>query len=188
MKKDPAAVHCTRASFARHARQRCVNSPWVLRSKRNVLGASVEWLEATYHIGNSRGKSAGAVLTTVCILFNADFSVPQLGFYSSTLESLDDLRVMVPNLTFANAPSTAAPTDVTETSPRPLVSFSWSQELGQHMWLVHPCDTENLLRCKRYDGEQGDVLTVFLKAMSDYFPFAPALVPHGPGNDDFTRS
>ncbi|KAG5471534.1 hypothetical protein LSCM1_01628 [Leishmania martiniquensis] len=183
MKRDAAAVQCTRASFAHGARQLCAGSPWVFRSKRDVLGESVEWLEATYNLGSSLGKSADAVLTTVCILFNADFMVPQLGFYNSSHTSLADLRVAVPNLSFLNAPSMVAPTEVMEASPRPLVSFSWCQELDQHMWLMHPCDTENMLRCRRYDGERGDVLTVFLRAVSEYFPLAPALIPQAAGSD-----
>ncbi|CAJ1991521.1 ATG10 / autophagy protein 10 [Leishmania donovani] len=188
MKTDTASVHCTRASFAQFARQRCADSPWELRSKRDPLGAPVEWLEATYNVCSSFEGSASAVLITVCVLFNADFAVPQLGFYNSTVTSLEGLRMAVPNLTFVNAPSTVEPADVAGALRRPLVSFSWNQELGQYMWLVHPCDTENLLLCRRYDGEQGDILSVFLRAMSDYFPFAPLLVPRAGGNFDTART
>ncbi|GET91319.1 hypothetical protein, conserved [Leishmania tarentolae] len=177
MKTDTAAVHCTRASFAHYARQRCVDSPWEFRSKRDAFGVAVEWLEATYNLGSSGESPASVVLITVCILFNADFAVPQLGFYNSTATSLEGLRLALPNLMFVNAPSTTDLIDVTGVSHGPLVSFSWSQDLGQYMWLVHPCDTENLLRCRRYDGEQGDVLSVFLRAMAKYFPFAPQLIP-----------
>ncbi|KAG5497753.1 hypothetical protein JKF63_04020 [Porcisia hertigi] len=184
---EPVMVHCTRESFARCARQRCADSPWELRSKFDALGTSVEWLEATYNVCSSVEGNTSQVLTTVCVFFNPDFSVPQLGFYTSTLTSLEDLQMMVPNLTFVNAPATMPAVDGTRTSHRPLASFSWCQELGQHMWLVHPCDTENVLRCRRYDGEQGDVLSVFLRAMSDYFPLLPLLLPHTEGNEDIGR-
>ncbi|AIO00881.1 autophagy protein 10 (ATG10) [Leishmania panamensis] len=188
MKIDAAAVHCTRESFSQYAHQRCANSPWELRSKRDAFGASVEWLEATYNVDSSLDATTRTVVTTVCVLFNAEYAVPQLGFYNSTVTSLADLRVAVPNLTLVNMPSSVSLADAMGASRQPLASFSWCQELGQYMWLVHPCDTENVLRCRRYDGEQGDVLSIFLRAMSDYFPFAPLLVPRAGGNGDAART
>ncbi|KAK7198753.1 autophagy protein 10 (ATG10) [Novymonas esmeraldas] len=176
-----AATRCTRFSFGELARRRCAESPWELRAVRDALGTAVEWLEATYALGGASGSDAGVVLATVCVLFNPDYAVPQLGLYTSTAVSTADLEAAVPRLAFVGVASSAAPLDADGVSRRPLVSFSWSEELGRHAWLVHPCDTENLLRCRRYDGERDDVVTLFLRTMANYFPFAGPLLPRTSG-------
>lgn len=176
----PAVVRCTGADFVRDAGQCCTDSAWELRERRDAFGASVQWLEATYPLPpppDNAAASGAPLLVTVCVLYNASFAVPQLGFHTATVTGLDELQASLPRLTFLNATSAADSCGKAETSRRPLVSFTWSEELGQHVWLVHPCDTERVLRCRRCDGDRGDVLGVFLRAMAGYFPLAPPLLP-----------
>lgn len=173
---DVVSVRCTRSEFQQSATRLSKETAWELRSRRDAFGGAIDWLQATYALPTAGTADESPVLATVCVLFHPDFRVPQLGFVASSLLSLEDVRRAVPNLSFTNTtPEVSGAAGAVSASP--LVSCSWSDDVQQHMWLVHPCDTENLLRCCRYDGLQGNVLSVFLHAMAAYFPFAPALLP-----------
>lgn len=173
---DAAAVLCSRSEFDESAQKLSAPTAWEVRSRQSLSGAVFQWLEATYDTSVAQPGDCGSVLITVRIIYNPDFRVPQLGFSASTLVSVNDLRAALPHLSFMNAvPETSS--GAGSVSKSPLVSCSWSEEVQKYMWLVHPCDTENLIRCSRYSGVRGDVLATFVQAMSVYFPFVPSLLP-----------
>lgn len=176
---DIAAVRCTRSEFHYCVTRLSKATAWELRSRHDALGSAIDWLEATYPLPTTGASSDACVLVTVYIVYHPDFCVPQLGFFTSSLLCVEDVCRALPNLAFTNAGVEVRGEEGTEgaVAARPLVSCAWNEDARQHMWLVHPCDTEKLLRCCRYDGVQGDLVTVFVHAMLPYFPFAPALLP-----------
>lgn len=173
---DVASVCCTRSAFTQCASRLNEETAWELRTRRDALGTAFQWLEATFNVAPTDSSMQTLILVTAYIVYHPDFCVPQLGFFTSSLLSLDELHAALPKLSFMNAVLETS-SGAEAVSKYPLVSYSWNDEAQQHMWLVHSCDTEHLVRRSRYDGAQGDLLSVFIQAMATYFPFAPALLP-----------
>ncbi|KPA74608.1 hypothetical protein ABB37_09230 [Leptomonas pyrrhocoris] len=173
---DGMSTCCSRSEFNQCATKLQDETAWELRTKQDAFGATFLWLEATYGIPAATSLADNLILVTVYAVYNPDFRVPQLGFFTSSLLSVDELRAALPTLSFLNAVLEMS-SGVDAASTCPLVSCSWNDEVQRHMWLVHPCDTENLIRRSRYGGARGDPLVVFLRAMTSYFPLAPSLVP-----------
>ncbi|KPI84329.1 hypothetical protein ABL78_6614 [Leptomonas seymouri] len=173
---DVASACCGRSEFNQCAMKLKGETMWDLRTRQDAFGTTFQWLEATYSIPVAAAPAEDQVLITAYIVFHPDFHVPQLGFFASSLLSVDELRAALPGLCFMNAVLETS-SGVDAVSTRPLVSCSWNDEAQQYMWLVHPCDTENLIRRSRYNGAQGDILVVFVRAMLKYFPLAPSLIP-----------
>lgn len=173
---DAVPVCCTRDVFNACAESLSLATAWEMRSRRSVFETAFTWLEATYKFAAATHFTDKSILITAYVVYNSDFRVPQLGFFASSLLTVEDLQTALPNLCFMNTICEGTSGD-DYVSSRPLVSCTWNEEAAQHMWVVHPCDTENLLRRARYAGVQGTNLSVFLAAMSTYFPLDPSLIP-----------
>lgn len=174
---DATLVFYTRSEFNQQIEKLSDETAWELRSRQDAFGTVFRWAEANFSVLEQGTHPSGGepLLITVFLVYQPDFRVPQLGFFTSSLLSLDDLRAALPSLSFMNVVLETS-SGVDAVSTRPLVSCSWSDEAQQHMWLVHPCDTGNLLRRGYYSGARGDVLHVFLTAMTAYFPLPPPLL------------
>lgn len=169
------AVCCTRSEFDAYVRELSLATAWEVHSRQSALGTTFHWLDATYNISATPDAGSSSLPVTVYLVYNPDFRVPQLGFFASTLVSVEELQAALPNLSFVSTVLERS-SAVDAVSTRPLVSCGWNDEAAQHMWVVHPCDTENLIRRARHRGAHGDLLTVFVQAMSPFFPLAPSLL------------
>lgn len=150
---------------------------WTAKSHVDELLEKHLWLQASQRLA----RNGRQIFETVYVFYNANYQQPQLGFSPSIVDDNDDdvahivhaLQAVLPRITLLNVSNDADSTR----NALPVASYSFCEEVGAPLWLVHPCDTSHLMSCGRLDGIQGDVLSVFLRVMAPYAELQAHLLP-----------
>lgn len=144
------------------------NTGWILKTRYDALQQKTSWLEGVAKLTRSPLDSDAWI--TYYIVYDTLYSQPQLCFSMSVAMDAPALSACFPKLHFLHHAS--------EDSKRklaPLVSYCMCEEIAQGAWRVHSCDTCKLLACAAMDGCKGNLLELFVTAISSYFDFPAAL-------------
>lgn len=137
------------------------NTGWILKSRCDPLRQKTSWLEGVVRINVQ--PSAAAVWVTYYIAYDAVYSRPQLCFSLSTVLDAPVLSAQFSKLRFLHHSC-----DDGEQKPAPLVSFCFCEEIARSAWKIHSCDTGKLLASAAVDGCTGNVLELFITAISPF--------------------
>ncbi|EPY35706.1 hypothetical protein STCU_00968 [Strigomonas culicis] len=144
------------------------NSGWMLKGRQDSLQQKTSWLEGVASVKSQ--SLAVDCWITFYIVYDTFYSQPQLCFSTTTVLDAPILSRLFPDLHFLHsAPGEDGPKTV------PLVSYCFCEELSLSAWRIHSCDTGKLLANAVLDGRIGNLLELFITAISPFLIFPPAL-------------
>ncbi|CCW65723.1 unnamed protein product [Phytomonas sp. EM1] len=145
---------------------------WVVREKVKALEGLVTWLEGNHRLMQ---PNRSEVLVHLYVVYNASYSLPQLCFSPASWDDFPHIHEFLPRLLFTNIAEQNSLHD--SGSERPLVSYTYVDDLQTMVYTVHPCDTSGLMTCGNLDGLKGNALRIFLQVMAPFISLPTVFIP-----------
>lgn len=163
--------HAEAAALAGDDKRLC----WHLEKRDHGLFGGVCWLEGYCHLQPREGACTEDLSLRVAVSFEECYQLPQLSFLPTDCERIATLASALPSFTFCDGSEEVQPTE----HPKPLVSLRYVADIGQMMFVVHPCDTHKLLggAAPPLSMAGESVIVRVLHAMTPFLSLGPQLIP-----------